>query len=136
MKVREALVADPRVVPANASAREVAALLARPQVESALVVDGERLIGCVTTEALVAVIARGADVQSLSARELAQPDVTTIPPDASLDEALRVMAERGLERLPVTEDGRLLGILPREPTVRRMAEDEAPEADDEPLGYR
>jgi CBS domain-containing protein len=36
------------------------------------------------------------------------------------------MAESGLERLAVTEDGRLLGILPREPVVRRLAEDEPP----------
>ena len=42
-----------------------------------------------------------------------------------LDEALHLMAERDLERLPVTEDGRLLGVLPREPVVRRLAEDEA-----------
>jgi CBS domain-containing protein len=36
------------------------------------------------------------------------------------------MAEGDLERLPVVENGRLLGILPREPLVRRLAEDEAP----------
>ena len=42
-----------------------------------------------------------------------------------LDEALHLMAEQGLERLPVTENGRLLGVLPREPVARRLAEDEA-----------
>ena len=36
------------------------------------------------------------------------------------------MGERGLERVAVVEDGRLLGILPREPVVRRLAEDEPP----------
>jgi CBS domain-containing protein len=34
------------------------------------------------------------------------------------------MAEHGMERLPVVEDGRLLGVLPREPVARRLAEDE------------
>jgi CBS domain-containing protein len=38
------------------------------------------------------------------------------------------MAERELDRLPVVEDGRLLGVLPREGLVRRLAEDEAPDA--------
>jgi CBS domain-containing protein len=41
-----------------------------------------------------------------------------------LGDALHLMAEQGLERLPVTEDGRLLGVLPREPIARRLAEDE------------
>ncbi len=45
MIVREALVPDPRVVAADASVREVAELLTRPQVRSALVVDGDRLVG-------------------------------------------------------------------------------------------
>ena len=36
------------------------------------------------------------------------------------------MGEAGLERLAVVEDGRLLGILPREPSSRRLAEDEPP----------
>jgi CBS domain-containing protein len=132
--VREALVSDPRVVAAGASAQEVAQLLARPHVRSAIVVDGERLVGCVTTEAIVAAVARGADIDSLVARDLADKEVTTIAPDAPLDDALHLMAEHGLERLPVTEDGRLVGVLPREPVLRRLAEDEPPSPDDEPVG--
>jgi CBS domain-containing protein len=132
--VREAIVADPRVVPADAAARDVAELLLRPSVRSALVVDGDVLIGCVTVESIVAAVAQDRDPRVLTARELAERDVTTISPDASLDEALRLMGERGLERLPVTEDGRLVGVLPRESLVRRLAENEPPESDDEPLG--
>ena len=134
MIVREAIVSDPRVVPATATAQEVAELLTHPNVRSALVVDGERLVGCVTKDALVAAVAGGADVRSLSAADLADRDVTTIAPDAPLEDALHLMVEQELERLPVTADGVLLGVLPREPLVRRLAEDDAPPPDDEPLG--
>ncbi len=126
MTVHDALVRDPRVVPADATAREVAELLTHPNVVSALVVDGDRLVGCVTTRSFVVATARGDDVQALRARHLADGEVTTISPDASLDEALHLMVERDLERLAVTEDGRLLGVIPREPLIRRLAEDEAP----------
>jgi CBS domain-containing protein len=124
--VREALVSDPRVVPADAPAREVAELLTHPQVRSVLVVDGEQLVGCVTAEAVVAAVAAGVDVRSLAAAELADATVTTIGPEAALADAVHLMVERDLERLPVVEDGRLVGILPREPAVRRLAEDAAP----------
>jgi CBS domain-containing protein len=122
--VREALVSDPRVVSADASAREAAELLTRPQVESALVTDGERLLGCVTLESIVAALARGVDLLAATVREVSETDVTTVGPDMPLDEALHLMAESGLERLPVTEDGRLLGVLQREPVARRLAEEE------------
>jgi CBS domain-containing protein len=133
VNVRDALVADPRVLPAGASARDVAELLSRPHVETALVVDGERLVGCVTREAVVAAVARGQDVQGLTAGDLADGGMTTIGPDVPLDDALRLMAEGDLDRLPVTEGDRLLGVLPRDGLVRRIAEDEAPA--DEPAPH-
>ena len=136
MIVREALVADPRVLAADATVQEVAELLSRPNVRTALVVDGERLVGCVTTESVVAALARGEDVGRLSARDLAEPDVTSVPPDLPLDEALHMMAARDLDRLAVTDGDRFLGILPRDGLVRRIAEDEPPPPGDEPLGVR
>lgn len=134
MIVREALVCDPRVVSADAEAREVAELLTRPNVRSALVVDGDRLVGCVTTDAIVAAVASGVDLNSLSAGDLADTEVTTIAPDALLDEALHLMVEGDLERLPVTENGRLLGVLQREPLLRRLVEDDPRPNVDEPRG--
>jgi predicted transcriptional regulator len=125
MIVREALVTDPRVLPADASVREAAELLTHPQVKNVLVTDGERLLGCVTVESIVAAVARGAELGSAKVRDVVESEVASVPPDMPLDEALHMMAEQGLERLPVTENGRLLGVLPREPVARRLAEDEA-----------
>jgi CBS domain-containing protein len=124
MIVREALVSDPRVLPGDATPQQVAELLTHPHVESALVVDGERLVGSITPETLVSAIAEGRDLGSLTAADLADGEVPTIGPDESLEEALRVMAEYDLERLAVVDGGRFLGILPREPLIRRMAADE------------
>ena len=129
MIVREALVSDPRVLPGDATPQQVAELLTHPHVESALVVDGERLVGFITPETLVSAVATGRDLGSLSAADLADGEVQTIGPEESLEEALRVMAEHNLERLAVVDDGRFLGILPREPLIRRMAADELGETD-------
>jgi CBS domain-containing protein len=121
--VREALVADPRVLPGDASLREAAELLTHPNVKSVIVTDGERLLGCITTETIVAAVSRGADPVSTRARDVCE-EMTTVGPEMPLDEALHLMAEQDLERLAVTDNGRLLGVLPREPTARRLAEDE------------
>jgi predicted transcriptional regulator len=134
--VREAIVADPRVLPGDAAVREVAELLTRPNVRSALVVDDGRLVGCITTESIVAAVARGEDVGGLTARDLADPDVTAVAADLPLDEALHLMAARDLDRLAVVDDGRFLGVLPRDGLVRRIAEDDPPAGDDEPVGVR
>ena len=118
--------ADPRVLQAVVSAREAAELLTHPQVSSVLVADGERLVGCIGAEEIVAAVAKGLDLQAATAGEVADGDVVTISPDVPLDEALHRMAELDVERLPVTEEGRLLGLVAREPIARRLAEDEPP----------
>lgn len=125
MTVRDALL-HPRVLQGDAAAQEAAELLTRPSVENVLVAEGERLLGCVTKEAIVSAVAAGRDLRALRARDLADADVTSVGPDTPLEDALHVMAEKGLERLAVTQDGRLLGVLSREPLVRRLAEDEPP----------
>jgi CBS domain-containing protein len=124
--VREALMSDPRVLQAGASAREAAELLTHPHVSSVLVADGEQLVGCIVAENIVAAVAKGLDLQTATAAEIADPDIVTVSPDLPLDEALHRMAELDVERLPVTDGGRLLGVVSREPIARRLAEDEPP----------
>jgi CBS domain-containing protein len=124
--VREALMSDPLVLQVAASAQEAAELLTHPQVSSVLVADGDRLLGCIGAEDIVAAVAKGLDLRTATAGEVADADVVTISPDVPLDEALHRMAELDVERLPVTDDGRLLGIVAREPIARRLAEDEPP----------
>lgn len=126
MIVREALVADPPILQANEPVRVAAALLAKPHVESVLVAEGEQLLGSITKESIVTAVAESRDLRSLTAGDVADRDVPTVGPETSLGDALHLMVEQGLERLPVVEDGRLLGILPREPVVRRLAEDDPP----------
>jgi CBS domain-containing protein len=48
-----------------------------------------------------------------------------------LDEAFRALEEHDFERVPVVEDGRLVGILSRTVLQRRLAEDEPPATIDE-----
>jgi CBS domain-containing protein len=53
----------------------------------------------------------------------------TIAADAALEDAFRELEERDFERVPVVEDGRLVGVLSRAAVQRRLAEDEPPPDD-------
>lgn len=48
-----------------------------------------------------------------TASDMMTPDPITISPDATVDEAARVIATTGHNRLPVVEHGRLVGIVTR-----------------------
>ncbi len=130
-KVREAMVPEPRTLDAAAPVTEAGQLLARPEVRAIFVCDDGRLTGVVTRKTLVReVVAPGLDPKETSLGAIAEEPYFTLDSDMDLEEAFHVLEERDAERVPVVEDGRLVGVLARELVQRRLAEDEPPE----PLG--
>lgn len=77
------------------------------------IVEGDRLIGTLTDRDIATrVVAEGKDPQSTAVREVASTDLVTVDPEQDFDEAVRLMAQHQVRRLPVVEeDGRLVGIV-------------------------
>ena len=125
--VREAMVAEPATLDAEASAAE-AERLAQEDVRAVLVCDRERLVGVVTRTTLVReVVAARRDPSTTPLGEIAEPPRYTIEADLPVDEAFQLLEEHDLERVPVVEDGKLVGVLSRSVLQRRLAEDEPPD---------
>ena len=130
-KVREAMVPEPRTLEASAPAAEAGQLLARPEVRAIFVCDDGRLVGVITRKTLVReVVAPGLDPKEAKVGEIAEEPHYTIDSEMDLEEAFHFIEERDIERVPVVEDGRLVGVLSRELLQRRLAEDEPPETPD------
>jgi CBS domain-containing protein len=92
-----------------------------------LVCDDGKLVGVVTRKTLVQeIVATGRDPRATSLREIAEPPLFTLDASLDLDDAFRALEDNDLERVPVVEDGRLVGILSRTVLQRRLAEDEPP----------
>ncbi len=124
------MIVDPPALEGSASAQEAGQLFLRPEVRNVLVCESGRLTGIVTRKTLVReVIATGSDPRETQLRDIAEEPLFTIDADAELEEAFRELEERDFERVPVVEDGRLVGVLSRAVVQRRLAEDE-PAAED------
>jgi CBS domain-containing protein len=125
--VRDAMVPEPRALDVTASAQEAGKRLSDPAVRAVLVCDDGKLVGVVTRKTLVSqVVAPGLDPRSTKLRQIAEPPLFTLEASMGLDEAFRALEEQDFERVPVVEDGRLVGILSRTVLQRRLAEDEPP----------
>ena len=125
--VRDAMVPEPGALDVTASAQEAGERLSDPAVRAVLVTDDGRLVGVVTRKTLVSqVVAPGLDPRDTKLKEIAEPPLFTLEASMDLDEAFRALEEHDFERVPVVEDGRLVGILSRTVLLRRLAEDEQP----------
>jgi CBS domain-containing protein len=128
-RVRDAMIAEPRSLPATASAQEAGEVLTPREVRAVYVVDeAGGLTGVVTRKTLVArVVAAGLDPRTTGLGSIAEEPHATIDADTPLDEAFRFLEKQDAERVPVVEHGRLVGVLSRSVLGRRLAEDEDPE---------
>lgn len=130
-RVRDAMVVDPPQLDGGASAQEAGEALYRPEVRAVFVTDDGRFLGVVTRKTLVReVVAAGRDPRGTQLREIVEVPLNTIGSELPLDEAFRFLEEQDLERVPVLEDGRLVGVLSRAVLQRRLAEDEPPVEDE------
>ena len=129
--VRDAMVSDPLALDAAASAQAAGEALAPDGVRAVLVTEEGRLAGVVTRKTLVReVVARGRDPRATALREIAEQPYFTIDSSMPLSEAFALLEEQDLERVPVVEGNRLVGVLSRAGVRRRLAEDEPPEEAD------
>ena len=131
-RVRDAMVPEPRTLAGDAPAREAGELLSRPEVRAVYVCDDERLVGVITRGTLVRDIVAAGREPSTSVGEIAEPPRHAIDPELPLDEAFQFLEDEDLERVPVTENGKLVGVLSRSSLQRRLAEDEPPPANEDP----
>jgi CBS domain-containing protein len=125
--VRDAMVPEPITLDASATAQEAGERLSPPDVRAVLVCDDGVLVGVVTRKTLVReVVAAGLDPRTTPLRDIAEPPIFTLDAAMALDDAFHALEERDLERVPVVDDGKLVGVLSRSVVQRRLAEDEPP----------
>lgn len=74
--------------------------------------DSQELFGVVTDRDLaVRLIAEGRDPAGVTIGEVCSRDLQTLSVDDSVGDAVRLMSEKAIRRLPVIEDGRPVGIV-------------------------
>ncbi|MDF2814745.1 MAG: hypothetical protein K0Q81_945 [Paenibacillus sp.] len=127
--IRDIMSTDCVTVTPKDNIYEIAVKMKQHDIGFIPVVDGDQLIGVVTDRDLV--IRGYADKHSGSGavKEVLSTDVTTASPDLSVDEAAKLMANRKVRRLPVVENGKLIGVVAiGDLAVREIFVNEAGEA--------
>jgi len=121
--IKEVMTRDVRACEPNATAADAAKVMAQEDVGPVPIVEDGRLVGIVTDrDVVVRVVAEGRDPNATTVKEIASTDLVTVSPDDDLDEALHLLAERQVRRLPVVEGDRLVGIV-AQADIARLGKD-------------
>jgi len=110
--VRDAMTEDPHSIGASASVVEAARLMREGHIGSLPVTEDQQLVGMITDRDITTrVVAESAAPETTSVGDVYSRDLISVEPDHDLEEALELMARHQVRRLPVVENGRLVGVV-------------------------
>ena len=107
------MTASVQTVTAETTAADVARVFADQDIGSAVVIDpgSDELVGIVTESDVMHQVATDADVATVTVGSFMSEHVVTIDSGESIHEAAALMKDHSIRRLPVVDDGALVGIL-------------------------
>lgn len=110
--VRDIMSKDVKVVRPDTVMKEVVATMNKFDIGSIVVVQSSRPVGIITErDILRRIVEPCLAPEILRAREVMSSPVITISEAASVDEASRIMAAKGVKRLLVMDSEKLVGML-------------------------
>lgn len=110
--IKDVMTPTPITLPTSAFAWDAARLMKEQDIGDVVVVDDERVCGIVTDRDLVVrVVSEGRDPSRTTVGEICSENLKTVSPGDPIDHAVRLMREEALRRLPVTENGKPVGIV-------------------------
>jgi len=110
--VKEAMKANPVKVEANITVLEAAKIMKKKRIGNVLVVEKKQPIGILTeSDILKKVVAEGKNASDVLVEEVMSTPIIVTDPYITLEEAMKTMGKCNIRRLPVVEDGELIGII-------------------------
>lgn len=98
----------------RASVQDIASQLVRAEISGMPVADAEgNIVGIITEYDLVKAILDNQRLDSLKASDIMEKETISLEVEADIQEALKIFKEKHIVRIPVTENGKLVGILSR-----------------------
>ena len=110
--MRELMTPDPVTLLHTATLSDAAIFMAQRNIGDVLVETDGAVFGLVTDrDIVVRGIAKGLDPQSTTLGEVCSRELVTLTPGDFADDAVRLMRERSVRRIPIAEDGKVVGVI-------------------------
>ncbi|HEX6081771.1 MAG TPA: CBS domain-containing protein [Methylomirabilota bacterium] len=112
-RVKDVMTPNPQTLSVSATVREAAEAMRANDIGTVIATNDQGRIAGILTDRDIAVrvVAEGRDPRATRIDDIASHDLVALSPDDPIDRAVEAMRERALRRLPVVQDGKVVGIV-------------------------
>jgi CBS domain-containing protein len=119
MKVFDVMSTDVVTTGITGPLSEAAKRMLEREVGCIVVTNKDAVVGMITKgDILKKAFLKGVVAGKVSAKKVMSQPVFTISPDATLEEASKLMTEKGISKLPVVKEKKLVGIITSTDVIR------------------
>lgn len=120
--VKDVMTKNVITIESSAPVKKAAELMAKHNISCIIVIEEEKTIGIITErDMLKRVLLQFRDPRITRVKDVMSTPLITSKPKTDLREAVGLMNERRIKKLPVVENGQLSGLLSLTDIVRSMA---------------
>jgi CBS domain-containing protein len=110
--IRDFMTPHPVSLPATSSVVYAARAMRDANIGDIIVLDNGRICGIVTDrDIVVRAVAEGRDLSTTTLKDICSQELTTLSPTDSVEDAVSLMREKAVRRLPIVDGGKPVGIV-------------------------
>jgi CBS domain-containing protein len=91
--------------------KEASKIMGESHIGSLVVTEDDKIVGIITNSDIMRAIGNDKDPNTTLVGEVMSRDVKVIEPDRSLEDAVKMMIENKIKKLPVVDNQKLVGII-------------------------
>jgi CBS domain-containing protein len=112
-KIKDVMTMNPISLPTDSTLTEAAEAMRDSDIGDVIVLDDDGHVCGIVTDRDIVVrgVAEGRDPSTTALGDVCSRDMTTLSPDDSVSDAIRLMRKKAIRRVPVIDEGRPAGIV-------------------------
>jgi len=110
--IRDVMTTHPVTLPATSSVVDAARAMRDSDIGNVIVTDNDHICGIVTDRDItIRGVAEERNIARLKLADICSRELATLSPQDSVEDAVRLMREKAIRRLPVVESGKPVGVV-------------------------
>ncbi|MEM5766177.1 MAG: CBS domain-containing protein [Candidatus Aenigmatarchaeota archaeon] len=111
MLIKDVMNKDVVVISPDINLREASKVMCEKRIGSLIVIENDDIVGILTQTDILKAVAEEKDLDITVVEEVMNKKIFTIDYEKTIEDAVNLMMEKRIKRLPVTKDGKLVGII-------------------------
>ena len=109
--VRDIMAKNVKTVRTDDSAHDAVVKMNKFDVGSVIVTNNNRAVGIITSKNILRIVESRLDASTVSAKDIMSSPLITIEPDALIEDAAKLMAQKRIKKIAVMDKNKIIGIV-------------------------